>query len=201
MSTVLLHRLIRLLVVCCGLSLLTCVLRHLSGDPVAMMLPEAGEADRAQLREARGLHQPLLVQYAAFIGRALWGDFGQSFFHHAPALPLVWERLPTTRLLTVCAMLLAVGVASPAGIVTAVWRSSRLDHLATVIVLLGQSMPVFWTGIMLILLWAVTWNILPASGWDSWASIVLPALTLGTLQAPRFLRMARSAMLEVPGLG
>lgn len=200
MTTVLLHRLVRLLVVCLGISLITFLLLHLSGDPVAMILPEATEADRAVLREALGLNRPLLVQYGAFIGRAVQGDFGQSFFHRAPALPLVVERLPTTLLLTFFALGLAVCIAIPAGILTAVKRYSLWDHLATVSVLLGQSMPVFWTGIMLILLFAVAWNLLPASGWDTWASTVLPAITLGTFQAPLFLRISRSSMLEVLGL-
>jgi ABC-type dipeptide/oligopeptide/nickel transport system permease component len=125
------------------------------------------------------------------------GDFGQSFFHRSPALPLVLERMPTTLLLTFLALGLAVVIAIPAGIVTAVKRYSWIDHVATVVVLLGQSMPVFWTGIMLILLFAVALRLLPASGWGSWQATVLPAITLGAFQAPLFLRISRSAMLEV----
>jgi peptide/nickel transport system permease protein len=96
--------------------------------------------------------------------------------------------------------LLAMIIAIPAGIFTAVKRYSVYDHLATVAVLLGQSMPVFWTGIMLILLFAVGLNLFPVSGWESWLATVLPTVTLGTFQAPLFLRMSRSAMLEVLGL-
>jgi peptide/nickel transport system permease protein len=173
---------------------------HLSGDPVAMIMPEATEADRAILREAMGFNRPLLMQYGSFMVRAVQGDFGQSFYHRSPALALVFERMPTTLLLTLFALLLAVIIAIPAGIFTAVRRYSVFDHLATVAVLLGQSMPVFWTGIMLILLFAVGLNLFPASGWESWQATVLPALTLGTFQAPLFLRMSRSAMLEVLGL-
>jgi peptide/nickel transport system permease protein len=200
MTAVLLRRLLRLLVVCFGISLITFLLLHLSGDPVSMILPEATEADRAVLRETLGLNRPLFVQYGAFIRRAVQGDFGQSFFHRAPALPLVIERLPTTLLLTFFALALAVCIAIPTGILTAVKRYSLFDYLATVGVLLGQSMPVFWTGIMLILLFAVAWNLLPASGWDTWASTILPAITLGTFQAQLFLRISRSSMLEVLGL-
>jgi ABC-type dipeptide/oligopeptide/nickel transport system permease component len=115
-------------------------------------------------------------------------------------LPLVFERIPTTLLLTVMALGMAVVVAVPAGMLTAVKRYSWMDHVATVTVLLGQSMPVFWTGIMLMLLFAVAWRLLPASGWETWHNTVLPALTLGTFQAPLFLRMSRSAMLEVLGM-
>ena len=200
MTAVIVRRLLRLVIVCFGISLITFLLLHLSGDPVAMILPEATEADRAVLRETLGLNRPLLVQYGAFITRAVQGDFGQSFFHRAPALPLVFERIPTTLLLTVMALGLAVVVAVPAGMLTAVKRYSWMDHVATVTVLLGQSMPVFWTGIMLMLLFAVAWRLLPASGWETWQNTVLPALTLGTFQAPLFLRMSRSAMLEVLGM-
>jgi peptide/nickel transport system permease protein len=200
MTAILVRRLVRLVVVCFGISLITFLLMHLSGDPVTMILPEATEADRQVLREAMGFNRPILVQYGAFIARAVQGDFGQSLFHRSPALPLVLERMPTTILLTFVALGIAVATAIPAGIVTAVKRYSWLDHLATVTVLLGQSMPVFWTGIMLILVFAVALGLFPASGWESWQAIVLPAITLGTFQAPLFLRMSRSAMLEVLGL-
>jgi peptide/nickel transport system permease protein len=200
MTVVLLRRLVRLIVICVGISLVTFLLMHLSGDPVAAILPEATEADRAILREAMGFNRPLLVQYGAFMVRAVQGDFGQSIYHRSPALPLVLERMPTTLLLTLLALSLAVIIAIPAGIFTAIKRYSIYDHLATVAVLLGQSMPVFWTGIMLILLLAVGLNLFPVSGWDSWQATVLPSLTLGTFQAPLFLRMSRSAMLEVLGL-
>jgi peptide/nickel transport system permease protein len=200
MTAILMRRLVRLIVICFGISLITFLLLHLSGDPVAMILPEATEADRAVLREAMGFNRPLLVQYGSFMARAVQGDFGQSLYHRSPALPLVLERMPTTLLLTLFALLLAVGIAIPAGIFTAVKRYSVYDHLATVAVLLGQSMPVFWTGIMLILLFAVGLDLLPPSGWESWQATVLPTVTLGTFQAPLFLRMSRSAMLEVLGL-
>jgi peptide/nickel transport system permease protein len=200
MTAILMRRLVRLIVICFGISLITFLLLHLSGDPVAMILPEATEADRAVLREAMGFNRPLLVQYGSFMARALQGDFGQSLYHRSPALPLVLERMPTTLLLTLFALLLAVGIAIPAGIFTAVKRYSVYDHLATVAVLLGQSMPVFWTGIMLILLFAVGLDLLPPSGWESWQATVLPTVTLGAFQAPLFLRMSRSAMLEVLGL-
>lgn len=200
MTALIVRRLLRLVVVGFGISLITFLLMHLSGDPVAMILPEATEADREVLREAMGFNRPLIVQYGSFLARAVQGDFGQSLFHRSPALPLVFERMPTTLLLTFFGLALAVLVAVPAGIITAIKRYSIIDHLATVSVLLGQSMPVFWTGIMLMLLFAVTWRLLPVSGWESWQATILPAVTLGTFQAPLFLRMSRSAMLEVLGL-
>lgn len=200
MTAVLVRRLVRLLVVCVGVTLITFAILQASGDPVALMMAEAPEADRAVLREAMGFNQPLVVQFGWFLASAARGDFGQSFYHRAPALALVLERMPTTLLLTCLAMGLALVVSIPIGIYGAVRRNSVVDHVATVGVFLGQSMPVFWTGIMLILLLAVEWRLLPVSGWDSWAAVVLPALTLGTFSAPLLLRIVRSSMLDVIGL-
>jgi len=188
------------MVVCVGVSLVTFAILQASGDPVALMMPEAPESDRAVLRQALGLHEPLLVQFGRFFGRAVTGNFGNSFFHRAPAFGLVMERMPTTLILTVLAMGLALLIALPVGIYSAVRRGRAVDQVATGTVFLGQSMPPFWTGIMLILLFAVQWRLLPVSGWESWASVVLPTLTLGTFTAPLLLRIVRSSMLEVINL-
>jgi len=196
-TALIVRRLLRLVVVAIGVSLITFAILHVSGDPVALMLPEAPEADRAVLRQSMGFDDPLAVQFARFVSRSFRGDFGQSFFHRAPALPLVLERLPTTLLLTLLSLALAVAVAIPVGIYGAVRRNSAIDHVSTVVVFLGQSMPVFWTGIMLILLFAVQWRLLPVSGWGDWAAVVLPTVTLGTFSTPLFLRIVRSSMLDV----
>jgi peptide/nickel transport system permease protein len=200
MTGLVLRRLARVLVVAAGVSLITFGILQMSGDPVALMMPEAPEADRAKLREAMGFNDPVPVQFARFLVNTLRGDFGQSFYHRTPALDLVLERMPTTLLLTVLAMGLALLVALPAGIYSAVRRDSPVDHLVTVVVFLGQSMPVFWTGIMLMLLFAVQLRWLPVSGWEGWPFMVLPAVTLGTFQTPLLLRIVRSSMLEVLGL-
>jgi ABC-type dipeptide/oligopeptide/nickel transport system permease component len=200
MTQFLVRRLARLVVVCVGVSLVTFAILHASGDPVSLIMPEAPEADRAVLRQALGLQDPLPVQFGRFFGRALTGDFGNSFFHRAPAFRLVMERMPTTLLLTLLSMGLAVAVALPVGIYSAVKRGRAVDQVATGTVFLGQSMPVFWTGIMLILLFSVQWRLLPVSGWESWAAAVLPTLTLGAFTAPLLLRIVRSSMLEVISL-
>jgi len=200
MTQFLVRRLARLAVVCVGVSLVTFAILHASGDPVSLIMPEAPEADRAVLRQALGLQDPLPVQFGRFFGRALTGDFGNSFFHRAPAFRLVMERMPTTLLLTVLSMGLALAVALPVGIYSAVKRGRAVDQVATGTVFLGQSMPVFWTGIMLILLFSVQWRLLPVSGWESWAAAVLPTLTLGAFTAPLLLRIVRSSMLEVISL-
>src|SRR5919106_4194422 len=197
----LVRRLVRLLVVIAGVSLVTFAILHASGDPVALIMPEAPEADRAMLRQALGLNDPLPVQFVRFVGNTLRGQFGKSFFHHGqPAAGLVLERMPTTLTLTVLSLLLALLVALPVGIYSAVRRNSPVDHAATVGVFLGQSMPIFWTGIMLILLFAVHWRLLPVSGWSTWAAVVLPTVTLGTFTAPLLVQIVRSSMLEVINL-
>ena len=200
MTALVIRRVVRLLVVCVGVSLVTFSILHVSGDPVALMMPEAPEADRAVLRRSMGFDRPLTTQFVRFLANTATGNFGHSFYHRTPALSLVIERMPTTLLLTLFSMGLALAVALPVGIYSAVRRNSALDHTATAVVFLGQSMPVFWTGIMLMLLFAVQWRLLPVSGWESWGAAILPALTLGTFSAPLLLRIVRSSMLEVINL-
>jgi ABC-type dipeptide/oligopeptide/nickel transport system permease component len=198
--SVIVRRIIRLVVVLAGVSLVTFAILQVSGDPISLMMPEAPEADRAVLRQSMGFNDPLPVQFARFVGNIVRGDFGQSFFHREPALPIVLARMPTTLLLSVLAMGLSLLIAVPIGILSAVRRNSVFDHSATLVVFLGTSMPVFWTGIMLILLFAVQLRVLPVSGWDSWAALVLPGITLTTVSTPLLLRLVRSSMLDVVGL-
>jgi ABC-type dipeptide/oligopeptide/nickel transport system permease component len=198
--TLLVRRVVRLAVVLAGVTLVTFAILHVSGDPVSLMMPEAPEADRAALRLAMGFNEPLPVQFVRFLANTARGDFGNSFFHRAPALPLVLERMPTTLLLTVLALGLSLAIALPVGILSAVRRNSLFDYGATFVVFLGTSMPVFWTGIMLIILFAVQLRLLPVSGWESWSALVMPTATLATFSTPLLLRIVRSSMLEVINL-
>lgn len=200
MLTLIARRVVRLVVVLAGVTLVTFAILHVSGDPVSLMMPEAPEADRVALRQAMGFNEPLPFQFARFMTNVGRGDFGQSFFHRAPALPLVLERMPTTLLLTGLAMALSLSIAVPVGILSAVRRNSVFDHGTTFVVFLGTSMPVFWTGIMLMLLFAVQLRLLPVSGWEGWAALVLPGLTLASVSTPLLLRIVRSSMLEVINL-
>ena len=200
MTAFLVRRFLRFIVVCIGVSLVTFAILHASGDPVALIMPEAPEADRANLRLALGLGDPITTQFLRFVGNAARGDFGKSFFYREPAFRLVTERMPTTLALTSLAVVLALAVAVPVGIYSAVRRNTLIDHAATAVVFLGQSMPVFWIGIMLMLLFAVQWRLLPVSGWDTWTSMILPAVTLGAFTTPLFMRIVRSSMLEVINL-
>jgi ABC-type dipeptide/oligopeptide/nickel transport system permease component len=200
MLTLVARRVVRLFIVLAGVSLVTFAILHVSGDPVSLMMPEAPEADRAALRLAMGFNEPLPVQFGRFVGNIVRGDFGQSFFHREPALRLVLDRMPVTLLLTVLAMTVSLAIAIPVGILSAVRRNSLFDHGATFVVFLGTSMPVFWTGIMLIILFAVQLRMLPVSGWATWSALVLPTLTLATFSTPLLLRIVRSSMLDVINL-
>jgi ABC-type dipeptide/oligopeptide/nickel transport system permease component len=200
MTAFLARRVLRLVVVATGVSLVTFLILHSSGDPVALMMPDSPVAEREALRQALGLDDPIAVQLARFAADAVRGRFGDSLYHREPAMSLVLARMPTTLTLAGLAMGIALLIAVPAGTFTALRRGSSADHAVTVAVLLGQSMPVFWTGIMLILLFGVTWRVLPVSGWATWSAVVLPALTLGAALAPIQLRIVRSSMLEVIGL-
>ena len=200
MTAIVLHRLVRFAVVVVGVSIVTFAILHASGDPVALMMPDAADSERAGLRQTLGLEDPLAVQFLRFVTDVARGRFGESFYHRAPALGLVVERLPITLTLTVCAMGLALAASLPAGIVSALRRGSLTDHTVTTLAFLGSSMPVFWTGIMLVLLFSVYWRLLPVSGWGGWSAMVLPVLTLGAFLIPVQLRIVRSSMLDVIGL-
>ncbi len=171
---------------------------HLTGDPALVLLPpDATAEDIRRFREAMGFNDPFLVQYGRFLAGALHGNFGQSVRHGEPAFGLVVERLPATVELSAAALALALGLAIPAGIVSALRRNTTVDYISTVTALLGQSMPTFWLGIMLILVFSVWLNLLPSSGRGTLQHLVMPAVTLGLFTTARIMRLTRSGMLEV----
>jgi len=184
-----------LIVVFCVLTLVFVVL-HLTGDPVMMMLPSnASREEIDALTRSLGLDRPLIVQYGHFLARVARGDFGVSLQHQQPAMGLVVERLPASMLLAGSA--LALAVALPLGIFAAARRGTALDHLAVGLAALGQSAPIFWTGLMLMLLGAVVLKLFPTSGYGTWRHLVLPALTLASYPMAAMARLVRSGMLEV----
>jgi peptide/nickel transport system permease protein len=194
----LIRRFFQTLLVLLGVSIVTFAILHLTGDPCALLLPqEATVEDRARCRHDMGFDDPLFLQYGRFINGVLHGNFGLSFRHNQPALQLVWDRMPATILLTVAAMLISVSVAVPVGILSAVKRNSLLDHVGMTVALLGQSMPVFWLGIMLILIFGVKLRLLPSFGMGGWSHLILPAVTLGMFTMARIARLTRSGMLEI----
>ncbi len=180
-----------------GVSVVVFMLTHLTGDPVALMLPlDATQAQVDQMRHEMGFDRPLVVQYGSFLVRALQGDFGQSLRHAEGALDLVIERLPATVELTVAALTISLLAAIPLGVISAIKRRSAFDYLATVFSLLGQSMPSFWIGFMLIFVFAVRLEWFPASGRDGWPTLILPALTLAAYSTANIARMLRGSLIE-----
>ncbi|MFI5373740.1 MAG: ABC transporter permease [Candidatus Rokuibacteriota bacterium] len=184
-----------------GVSVLVFViLRVLPGDPAKMLLPDgAPQSAVDELNRQLGLHEPLHVQYALFLRSVFRGDFGQSFQYRAPALQVVTERLAATVQLALAALLITVSVGVSLGIVAAVRRGTRYDYASTVLAVLGQSLPNFWLGIMLILLFGVALRWLPTSGFESWRHLILPAVTLAAFPMALVARLTRSSMLEILG--
>jgi ABC-type dipeptide/oligopeptide/nickel transport system permease component len=198
MKVYLVRRFLQSLLVLLGVSFVVFGILYLTGDPaLVLMPPDATIEDIAKFREQMGFNDPFLVQYGRFLSGALRGDFGQSVRHGEPAFALVMERMPATFELSGAALLVALSLAIPAGIVSAVRRNSLVDYVSTVVALLGQSMPTFWLGIMLILLFSVQLNVLPSSGRGGWQHMLLPAVTLGLFTTARITRLTRSGMLEV----
>jgi peptide/nickel transport system permease protein len=197
-SRYLLRRLLHSIVVVLGVTLVVFALLHLSGDPARLLLPvEASAEDVAQFREVRGLNDPLPVQYVRFLANALRGDFGDSIRHHEPALQLVLSRMPATLELTFAAILFSLLIAIPVGIISALRRNSIYDSVGMTLALLGQSMPTFWLGIMLIFVVSVRLGWLPPFGRGGIDRLILPAVTLGAYAAAMTTRLLRSSLLEV----
>ncbi len=198
MIVYLLRRLAQSVLVLLGVSFVVFFILYLTGDPALVLLPpDATAEDVREFRARMGFNDPFVVQYGRFLGGALRGDFGQSVRHGEPAFHLVLERLPATFELSGAALLIALMLAIPAGVVSAVRRNSVTDYVATVVALLGQSMPTFWLGIMLILIFSVQLNVLPSSGRGGIEHLLLPAVTLGLFTTARITRLTRSGMLEV----
>jgi peptide/nickel transport system permease protein len=192
------HRLAWAAAVLVAISLSVFLVVHLSGDPTALYLgPEGTKADYDIMRAALGFDRPLPEQYGRFLARAVQGDFGRSLRHRQPTLPLVLERFPATARLALAAIVLAVLLALPLGIMAAVRRGSALDSGAMALALAGQCMPTFWLGILLILTFAVNLRWVPVYGGDGWLTLVLPTVTLGVWAMARTARITRSSMLEV----
>lgn len=192
-------RLLMLIPVLIGVSLIVFTLMQLSpGDPAMIILgAQAAPEDIAILRESMGLNDPLIVQFIRFLLGMFTLDFGTSYKDGMPVLTKLLEALPYTAELTFCAVLLALIIGIPAGIISATKQYSVFDRIASVLALIGFSTPNFWLSIMLILVFSVNLKWLPVSGTGSILHLVLPSIALGVQSAAVFTRMTRSSMLEV----
>lgn len=198
MARYLVRRAVLSVVVLLALTMLVFAMVNLSGDPVRLLLPpDASPETVAAFRTRLGLDDPLPIRYARFLGAAVQADFGTSIQLGEPALALVAERLPATLTLAGWAVLVAVVLGVPLGVLTAVRRDSAWDTGITALALVGQSTPVFWVGVMSILLFAVELRWLPSSGSGTAAHLVLPVGTLTLFLLGGLVRVTRTAMLDV----
>jgi ABC-type dipeptide/oligopeptide/nickel transport system permease component len=176
------------------------MLLHLSGDlATAIAGPESSAADVEKVRVQYGLDRPMLAQFADWVGAALRLDFGRSFYFQNTVMELIGERLPVTLKLGGVALLLAVFVAIPLGVMAAIYRDSWVDRLSLSVAVVGQAMPNFWFALSLILVFSVGLKWLPVAGNTSWQHFVLPAVALGYYAMPSLMRLTRAGMLEVLG--
>lgn len=200
MLRILLFRLLQVPVVILVVSFIVFLFLSASGDPVRLLLPvEASDAEVEALRQALGLDRPFLARFGEFLLGAVQGDFGMSLRLRRPALEVVLDALPATMELAGAALVLATLISLPLGIMAAVRRNGIIDWVATTVSVLGQSMPIFWLGILMILVFSVNLGWLPASGRGHWTALVMPALALGWYMNALMARMTRTAMAEVLG--
>lgn len=192
------RRLLQALISILGASLIIFVISRLSGDPVMQMVPpDATDEMIAQIRERFGLNLPLWQQFLYFIGNALRGDFGMSYRWEMPAMQLILDRMPATIQLASAALFFSLVVAVPIGVLSAVYRGAWIDTAGRVVAMLGQAMPNFWVGLLLIMVFAVSLGWFPAVGYGELRHLVLPAIALGWYPAAAMMRIVRSAMLDV----
>jgi ABC-type dipeptide/oligopeptide/nickel transport system permease component len=191
-------RLATAVLVILGVSAVSFFLTFLTGDPAEIMLPPGATAVQIEkFRAEWGFDAPLTVQYWRFLKRAVHGDFGVSLRHGQQSLPLIVARLPATFQLTVTAMLLAIALAVPLGVLAATHRGGPIDVLAMGVALVGQSVPNFWLAIMMILLFAVSWGLLPTSGRGGVAHVVMPAAAIAINLMALLTRLVRSMMIDM----
>lgn len=199
MSKYILRRLLLLIPVIIGVTFLVFTIMYFTpGDPAKLILGESAQPAQVEaLREEMGLNDPFIVQYFRFITKAITGDFGRSYSTNRPVFDEVFSRFPATLKLTAAAMLIAIAIGIPVGIISATKQYSALDSISMIGALIGVSMPVFWLGLMLILVFSVNLRLLPSSGSETLKHLILPAFSLGVGSAAIITRMTRSSMLEV----
>lgn len=192
------HRVLLAVPVMLGVATLVFSLIHLvPGDPAQAMLGDgAAPQDVIELRKTLGLDQPLLTQYVTFLRHAVTGDLGTSFRTGQPVTTMIAERIPATAELAIAAMLVAIVIAIPLGVIAAVWRGTAIDYAAMTFALAGVSIPNFWLGPLLAIVFAVELGWLPVSGRGTLAHLVLPAISLGLALAAILARMTRASLLD-----
>lgn len=200
MSSYIIKRIFQGFLTFLGVSIFVFVLGRLTGDPIRLLAPENATLEqREEIRIAHGLDKPIPVQYFEFVTNVIKGDFGTSLSYNQPVGKLVLEAIPATLQLAFASFVIALILSIPIGLFVALKRNTIFDFLGNVLALIGQAIPSFWLGILLMLLFSVTLKILPISGRETPLHIILPALTLSLASVGYFTRMMRSSMLDVLG--
>ncbi|MDQ0458422.1 ABC transporter permease [Rhizobium paknamense] len=186
------------LLVALTVSFISFSLLHLAGDPAVSMAGENATAEViAAVRHQYGFDRPLLAQYVEWLARALSGDFGTSYYFKAPVSGMIAERLPVTMKIGGLGMGFALLLAIPMGVLAAAFPNSWIDRLALTIAVVGQAIPSFWFGLILIVVFSVNLGLLPASGTRDWTGYILPMIVLGYYATPAIMRLTRAGMLDV----
>ncbi len=197
MGRFMLKRLWHGLIVILGVTVIVFVVTRMVGDPVRVMLPlEATAEQRVAFEKRLGFDRSIPVQFAAYVGDLVRLDFGDSLWQRRPAMEIVFERLPLTLQLTAAGIILAIVLAIPLGIVAALRPGGLADRLTVTVSLLGLSVPQFWLGLLLIVVFAVQFRVLPTSGAASAKHIILPAVTLALPALARLVMLVRSSMID-----
>jgi len=181
-------------------SVIAYMLLYLSGDPALAIAGEgARQADIDLIRKTYGFDRPLIVQYGDWLLKLLKGDLGVSMYFKTDVAPLIFSKLETTLLLALYALGVALVIAVPRGVLAAIYKNSWIDRLCLAVAVVGQAMPNFFFALILIMLFSISWRLLPVSGSGTWQHFVMPAITLGYYAAPAFMRLIRAGMIEVLG--
>jgi peptide/nickel transport system permease protein len=198
MQKYIVRRLLQGLVTLFIISLVIFILARISGDPVTLLIdPMAEKSEYEQIKAKLGLDKSYVEQYFVFLSNALQGYFGQSFWYNEPALQAVLRHLPATLELGLAAIVISLCIAVPVGVFSAVRKNTFFDRLSMIFALVGQSAPIFWIGLVLMLIFSVVLRMLPTSGIGTLRHLVLPAVTLGWYSNTLILRITRSSMLDV----
>lgn len=179
-------------------SIIAYMLLYLSGDPALAIAGEgARQADIDLIRKTYGFDRPLIVQYGDWLLKLLKGDLGVSMYFKTDVAPLIFSKLATTLLLAVYALAVALAISVPLGVLAAIYKNSWIDRVCLAVAVVGQAMPNFFFALILIMLFSISWRLLPVSGSGTWQHFVMPAITLGYYAAPAFMRLIRAGMIEV----
>lgn len=198
MLSYIVRRLLQSIIVLIGVSFIAFAVMFLTGDPIGAMAGDDWTQEMIDnLRHQMGFDRPMHVQYLDFLSGAIRGDLGTSLRQNQPNLTLILDRMPATLELAAASLLFSIVVSIPVGIFSALKRGTMWDNVIMVFALLGQSTPIFWLGIMLILIFSVYLQVTPVSGRGGLESLILPAITLGAFSTARNARMMRSTMIEV----